>query len=101
MSVPPLWYYEVGNILARRFPSHAAEYLRELRNFGLPESTPDSRWKTAILRLTADYGVTFYGAAYHGLAVARTGVFVSGDERYMARASSAGNLMHIRDWPLS
>jgi predicted nucleic acid-binding protein len=101
VAVPPLWYYEVGNTLARRFPDSAARHLRELRNFVLPEAAPNTAWESTALRLTAEYGVTFYDASYHALAISLKGVFVTGDDRYLARAGLAGNLMHLKDWPLS
>ena len=35
--VPPLWIYEVGNTVARRFPAHAQTWLSALLRFGLEE----------------------------------------------------------------
>ena len=35
--VPPLWLYEVGNTVARRFPAHASAWLTSLIKFGLTE----------------------------------------------------------------
>ena len=44
------------------------------------------------------YGVTFYDAAYHAVALGLGGVFVTADERYVRRASGAGGVSSLRLW---
>jgi predicted nucleic acid-binding protein len=98
--VPALWIYEVGNTIARRFPAHAAAWLTALMKFGLQESPPSRQWLTAALRLTDHYGITFYDAAYHAIAIVQHGQFVTADRRYVERAKEAGNLVTLSDWTL-
>ena len=38
--LPALWLYEVGNTVARRFPTHASGWLSALMKFGLKEAPP-------------------------------------------------------------
>jgi len=45
--VPSLWLYEVGNTVARRFPTHADARLSALVKFGLEESPVTTRWLAA------------------------------------------------------
>ncbi|HXX82915.1 MAG TPA: type II toxin-antitoxin system VapC family toxin [Casimicrobiaceae bacterium] len=90
LLVPPLWLYEVGNTLARRFPDHAPQLLDALVAFGLVEKAPTKAWREEALTLTRDYGVTFYDAAYHALALVERGVFVTADSEYVERARKAG-----------
>jgi predicted nucleic acid-binding protein len=50
------------------------------------------------LALTKRYGVTFYDAAYHAIAIIHDGQFVTADQRYVSRASQAGAVVRLHDW---
>ena len=98
LVVPQLWIYEVGNTLARRFPEDAAELLASLADFRLTEAKLDARWRARAVSLSVRYGVAFYDAAYHAVALGLQGVFVTADERYVRRASGAGGISSLRLW---
>ena len=98
VKVPSLWLYEVGNTLTRRFPRQAAETLQLLMAFGLEESVPDDRWLSRAVGLTQDHGVTFYDAAYHALALAEKGIFVTADQKYIRKAGEAGGIVSLSGW---
>ena len=98
LVVPQLWIYEVGNTLARRFPHDAGELLASLADFGLTEARLDSKWRIRAVSLSVTYGVAFYDAAYHAVALGLGGVFVTADERYVRRASRAGGISSLRLW---
>jgi predicted nucleic acid-binding protein len=49
-------------------------------------------------RLMRAHGVTFYDAVYHGLAIARGGVMVTADRRYVLKARRSGHLQLLADW---
>ena len=101
LVVPQLWIYEVGNTLARRFPDVVGELLASLVDFGLTEAKLDSRWRTRAVSLSLTYGVAFYDAAYHAVALGLGGVFVTADERYVRRASEVGGISSLRLWRTS
>ena len=69
LVVPQLWIYEVGNTLARRFPDDADELLASLADFGLTEAPLDAKWRIRAVSLAVTYGVAFYDAAYHAVAL--------------------------------
>lgn len=97
--VPYLWYFEVGNILIRKYPQHAAQDLADLRKQLVmfeQAITPD--WQNWILDLTARYRVTFYDASYHALAIVREGVFITADEKYLNAVAGEPHIMHLKDW---
>ncbi|MEA3276133.1 MAG: type II toxin-antitoxin system VapC family toxin [Pseudomonadota bacterium] len=96
--LPALWIYEVGNTVARRFPIYAAAWLAALIKFELQESPPSRQWLTAALQLTDRYGVTFYDAAYHAIAIVQDGLFVTADTRYVKRSKEAGSVVMLSDW---
>ena len=98
LVVPQLWIYEVGNTLASRFPDHAGEALASLADFGLIEARLDAEWRAQAVTLATTYNVAFYDAAYHAVALVHRGVFVTADERYVARASQAGSISTLRNW---
>jgi len=100
LQVPSLWYFEVGNTLARKFPEEAASQLSHLRDFGLIEVTMDAPWQAAILTLVERYTVTFYDASYHALAILNGGTFITADEKYLNRVSGSSHIRHLRTWPL-
>ncbi len=98
LVVPQLWIYEVGKTLARRFPDDADELLASLADFGLTEARLDSRWRTRAVSLSVTYGVAFYDAAYHAVALGLGGVFVTADERYVSRTLRAGGVSSLQRW---
>ena len=98
LVVPQLWIYEVGNALARRFPEQVDDLLASLVDFHLTEAGLDSEWRAQAVSLAATCGVPFYDAAYHAVALARDGVFVTADERYVDRASKVGRVTVLRHW---
>ena len=77
------------------------EALRLLIAFGLEESIPDDRWLAQAIELTQRYGVTFYDAAYHALALVEKGVFVTADQKYVRRAGKAGRVVTLKEWSVS
>ncbi|QSA96796.1 type II toxin-antitoxin system VapC family toxin [Methylococcus sp. EFPC2] len=97
--LPALWYFEVGNILARKYRQDADRDLADLRRqlAGCDEPVAPS-WQREIVRLTASYPVTFYDAAYHALAIVRDGVFVTADEKYLQAVAGEPCIMHLKDW---
>jgi predicted nucleic acid-binding protein len=96
--LPALWFYEVGNTIARRFPMHASSWLSALMKFGLEEASPSQVWLAKTLELTQRYEVSFYDAAYHALAVIHKGMFVTADIRYVNRVREAGSVIALDEW---
>ena len=96
--LPPLWIYEVGNTVARRFPAHAQAWLSALLRFGIEEMPPSQAWLAKSLELTSRHEVSFYDAAYHALALLHKGVFVTADAKYIIRAAESGSIVTLSEW---
>jgi len=96
--LPALGLYEVGNTIARRFPTHASSWLSALMKFGLEEASPSQLWVAKTLELTQRYEVSFYDAAYHALALIHRGVFVTADSRYVNRVRDPGSVIALSEW---
>jgi predicted nucleic acid-binding protein len=99
--VPSLWYYEAGNVLALHYAESAADRLAVLVGLRLSVAEPNEMWCVKTLDLAKTHGVTFYDASYHALAILHNGVFVTSDEKYLRKASAAGYILHLKDWPLT
>ena len=98
--LPALWLYEVGNTIARRFPTHASEWLSALMKFDLEEAPRSHPWLAKTLDLTRRFDVSFYDAAYHALALLHNGLFVTSDTRYVNQVSKAGSVIALSEWQL-
>jgi predicted nucleic acid-binding protein len=98
LRVPPLWLYEVGNILTRNFPAHALTLLESLVAFGMPEGDSGEQWRKETVTLVRERRVTFYDAAYHALALVEHGTFVTADGKYFTKAKEAGAIAFLADF---
>jgi predicted nucleic acid-binding protein len=98
--VPPLWFYEVGNIVGQKRPDDAAALMAAMTGLELPEAAP-ATFLPEALRLMKDRRVTFYDAAYHATALVSAGTFVTADTAYVRKASAEGRVVALRDWKLS
>ena len=98
LLVPPLWFYEVGNVLSLKRPDDAAGLLRMITDLAIPEARPGPAWREEICSLAVSRRVTFYDAAYHALARVRGGLFVTADRKYLARAGGDGHTLLLSDW---
>ena len=96
--LPGLWLFEIGNTIARRFPTHASAWLSALMKFGLEEASPSQPWLAKTLELTRRYEVSFYDAAYHALALIHKGFFVTADGRYVNRVTEPGSVIALSEW---
>lgn len=99
LLVPSLWYFEVGNTVARRLPEPAGRILTALRGLGLPQAEPSAEWERRALDLVASCGVTFYDAVYHALALVEGGTLVTGDRRYREQVVEVGSLAPLEGYP--
>ena len=98
LKVPPLWLYEVGNTLTRRFAEQAAALLQSLIEFDFAEAAHTTQWLEQAFVLTRKYHVTFYDAAYHALALVEKGTFITADAKYVHKAKKAGSVVALQDW---
>ena len=100
LQVPPLWFYEAGNVLAAHYPDSAAERLAALTSFRIPEARPNAAWREQIIKIATTHNVTFYDASYHALAVMLGGVFVTADEKYQRKVVPTRHILSLASWSL-
>jgi predicted nucleic acid-binding protein len=98
LMAPSLWLYEVGNALTRRFPEHAGALLDVLVAYEIEEGITERPWRQRAIDLVRRYGVTFYDAAYHALALVEDGLFVTADARYMRQVAEVGGVQMLHDY---
>src|SRR5215831_15218332 len=97
IALPSLWFFEVGNILGMKQPKLAASLMQLLIDYGFEEETPEAIGAKAF-ELMRSFKVTFYDAAYHAVAIKRTGTMITADDQYLQKASRAGHVSRLRDW---
>ena len=98
LVVPSLWIFEVANILVRRMTDSAKEAIKAYIAFGLIEGVTDEKWLKISLSLVRNYGVTFYDASYHAMAIKYGGVLITADEKYLNRADATGSVKLLKEW---
>lgn len=99
LRVPSLWYYEAGNILARKTPDKAAAALEHLASLLTPWTLASSAETGKLaLELVRRYGVTFYDASYHALAIAIGGALVTADARYVRKVGQSDSVIELANW---
>ena len=97
LLVPSLWVYEVGNILGRKRPSQAAALLEAMVSFEMEEIRP-AIYLNLVFHLMRRFKVSFYDAAYHGLAIHLDGTLVTADVKYVRKACRAGHVVRLDRW---
>jgi predicted nucleic acid-binding protein len=85
LAVPPLWLYEVGNVLCLKRPADAAEALAALCDLGFSEVPLSRELIQRIVVLAQNHGVTFYDASYLAVAEERNAVLVTADSKFFRR----------------
>jgi len=96
--LPALWLYEVGNTIARRFPTHASGWLSALMKVWARGGTALASLARENGRIDPSFDVSFYDAAYHALALLHNGLFVTADTRYVNHASEPGSVIALSEW---
>jgi predicted nucleic acid-binding protein len=95
--VPHLWCFEVGNVLGMKQPALAAPFMEILTQYGFEEEPAGNVYKKAF-DLMKRFNVTFYDAAYHSVAITRSGMMITADDVYYRKTSRAGHISLLQDW---
>ncbi len=95
LVVPTLWYYEVGDTIARLTPDEAGERLRQLRRLGMAEVGATDAIERRALACVKRFGVTYCDAVYHATAVELGGMLVTADRRFAARLGNDAAVMDL------
>lgn len=90
--LPPLWLYEVGNILGLKKPEQARVLMDVLSDYRFEELQITKKICNLTLGLMRELGVSFYDAVYHIVAVNQKGTFVTADKRYFDKAVKRGHI---------
>ncbi len=98
LFTPALWFYEVGNVLAIKHPAIAEQQLVRLQQMGMNEVVPDQAMLRTAIGLVGEKRVSFYDAIYHAIAIAKQGVFVTADEKYLRAVAGEPHAMALSAW---
>src|SRR5207244_12468021 len=95
--LPSLWLFEIGNILGMKQPNLASPLLRILIGYGFQEASPETIYEKTF-ELMRTFKVTFYDAAYHAVAIKRSGTMITADDAYYRKTARAGHVAVLREW---
>lgn len=95
--LPSLWLFEVGNILGMKQANLAAPLMRILVAYRFEEESPETFYEKT-LELMKRFKVTFYDAAYHAVAIGRSGTMITADESYYHKVSRSGHVRVLGHW---
>jgi predicted nucleic acid-binding protein len=85
LFAPPIWLYEVGNILCLKRPADAFEALAALCDLGLGEVPLSRELIQRTVFLAQSHGLTFYDASYLAVAEERKAVLITADGKFYRR----------------
>jgi len=97
--LPPLWFYEVANVLSLKIgPADALRILHFLieQKFLICELSWPSVQRTC--EMVGDLKVSFYDACYHALAIQEGAQFITADERYYRKSRTCGSILLLADY---
>ena len=95
--LPSLWFFEVGNILGMKQPSIAPQLMQVLTGYHF-EEVQGVAFYEKTLELMKKFKVTFYDAAYHAVAITRSGIMLTADEAYVRKTARAGHVLALANW---
>lgn len=98
LLAPTIWIYEIGNLLGRKYPDEADQLIANLEAIGCKVIAPYPQWRREALSLMRQYGVTFYDAAYHALAITENALLVTADATYIRKVGNPPEIMSLSDW---
>ena len=98
LAVPALWYFEVGNTVARLVPQEAGKYMEQLRRLRITEVAIDTSVERLALGYVQRFCVTFYDAVYHAVASELGGILVTADRRYVRRVGPDPGAIELGLW---
>ena len=98
LVVPALWRFEVGNILGLKSANLAADTMALLLEYRIEEQALTAEICRQTFSIMKACKVTFYDAAYHAVALARSATFLTADEVYVHKTGQIGHVMILKDW---
>jgi predicted nucleic acid-binding protein len=97
IMLPSLWFFEVGNILGMKQPGLAAQLMQRLTGYRFEQESPEAIYEKAF-ELMKTFKVTFYDAAYHAVAIKRSGMMITADDAYYQKTSRVGHVAVLGNW---
>jgi predicted nucleic acid-binding protein len=94
--LPPLWLYEVGNVLGLKRAKDAEKILGLLLEYEFSDCQITRELVNSTFGLMREFkGVTFYDAIYHAVALLENGVMVTADRAYFEKVKGKGRIILI------
>lgn len=96
--LPKLWFFEVSNVIMLKKPELSMELMEIFIGYNLSEYETTLELCEETFKLMRRYGVTFYDAVYHAVAMLKKGVLLTADDAYSKKVSGMPNIVRLKDW---
>jgi predicted nucleic acid-binding protein len=96
--LPPLWLFEVGNVLGLKRPETAHLILQNLLDYEFEECEMSVTLCNRTLQIMKECKTSFYDTVYHALAIQEEGLFVTADEVYFRKAKEKKHIQLLARW---
>lgn len=96
--LPKLWFFEVSNVIMLKKPELSMELMEIFIGYNLSEYETTLELCEEAFKLMRRYGVTFYDAVYHAVAMLKKGVLLTADDAYFKKVSGMPNIVRLKDW---
>ncbi len=96
--LPKLWVFEVGNVLMLKNPELSSEIIDIFIGYNFLECETTLELCRETFKLMKKYGVTFYDAVYHAVAILKKGILLTAADAYCKRVSGMTNVVRLKDW---
>jgi predicted nucleic acid-binding protein len=94
---PPHWLAEVAAVLSRVRPEGSGEAIDLLDALDLAVEVDADIYKRAS-RIATQIRQHLFDTLYHAVALERSAILVTADERYLRKARALGNVISLADW---
>ena len=99
LQVPVHFLSELMNTLERKFPSFALSFLSLLLLSPIIQCHLSLELATIAGKLMKKYSkISFYDGFYHAIAIQKSGVFVTADEKYYKATKKEGHVLLLKNY---
>ena len=99
LIVPSHCFFELANTLKRKVPDDALNIISKLKLSEIMEQAINIKVISLAFKLMESHKkISFYDAAYHALALAEDGIFVTADENYYKITKGHRGIMLLKNY---
>jgi len=96
--LPPLWLFEVANVLGLKRPESADPIMQSLIDYEFEQCEMSHPLCQRTFQIMKECKTSFYDTVYHALAIQESGTFVTADENYFRKTKEKKFIQLLAGW---